>query len=186
MNRTQLAHIVRAAAKIAVDGDMVIIGSQSILGSYEDTDLPEAATLSVEADVAFRDDPGAEKADKVEGAIGEGSPFHSSFGYYAQGVELETARLPGGWEARLVLLDRADSEPGDAQCLEPHDLVVAKLVAGREKDIGFAVELIVAGIVTVDTLRDRSAALDAPIDRQRVDERITACAARADAAASPS
>ncbi len=45
MNREQLAHIVRAAAVIARDGDMVIIGSQSILGSYEDTDLPAKPTF---------------------------------------------------------------------------------------------------------------------------------------------
>jgi hypothetical protein len=33
MNREQLAHVVRAAATITGDGDIVIIGSQSILGT---------------------------------------------------------------------------------------------------------------------------------------------------------
>ncbi len=178
MNREQLAHIVRAAARIARDGDMVIIGSQSILASYDETHLPEEATLSVEADVAFRDDPDATKADHVEGAIGEGSAFQSTFGYYAQGVTLETARLPAGWEERLVLLDRADTGDGEAQCLDPHDLVVAKLVAGREKDISFTVALIAEGIVAVETLRDRAAGLDLPVDRARVEDRISSCNAK--------
>lgn len=179
MNREQLAHVVRAAARIAEDGDMIIIGSQSILASHDDTDLPEEATFSVEADVAFRSDPGATKADRVDGAIGEGSTFHSTFGYYAQGVTLETARLPAGWEERLVLLDRADTGDGEARCLDPHDLVVAKLVAGREKDLSFAVALIAQGIVDIDTLRDRTAELALAIDRARVADRITSCAARA-------
>lgn len=179
MNREQLAHIVRAAARIARDGDMIIIGSQSILASHDDTGLPEEATLSVEADVAFRVDPDATKADRVDGAIGEGSTFHSSFGYYGQGVTLETARLPAGWDERLVLLDRADTGDGRAQCLDPHDLVVAKLVAGREKDFSFAVALISAGIVDVDTLRHRATALALPIDRARVADRIARSATKA-------
>lgn len=33
------------------------------------------------------------------------SMFHDSFGYYAQGVVESTARLPGGWQARLVPFD---------------------------------------------------------------------------------
>ena len=32
-----------------------------------------------------------ELAELIEGAIGEGSPFHDQFGYYAQGVGPETA-----------------------------------------------------------------------------------------------
>lgn len=181
MNREQLAHIIRAAARIACDGDMVIIGSQSILATYDDSDLPEEATISIEADVVFLNDSDASKADHVEGAIGEGSSFHSTFGYYAQGVALETARLPTGWEERLVLFEREDTGEGEAlaRCLDPHDLVVAKLVAGREKDISFTVALIAAGFVDVGILRDRAATLDIPVDRARVEDRISSCPARA-------
>jgi hypothetical protein len=38
----------------------------------------------------------AEKADKVDGAIGELSTFHETSGYYAQGVSVSTAILPSG------------------------------------------------------------------------------------------
>ena len=91
--------------------------------------------MSVEADVAFRDDPDATKADQVDGAIGELSEFHATYGYYAQGVEIRTAILPAGWEERAEILERPDAYPGFARCLEPHDLVIAKLVAGRAKDL---------------------------------------------------
>ncbi len=106
MNREQLAHVVRAASTTTGDGDIVIIGSQSILGTAEADSLPEEATMSMEADVAFRDDADAAKADAVDGAIGELSHFHETFGYYAQGVEVSTAVLPAGWEDRAVLYGR--------------------------------------------------------------------------------
>ena len=135
MNREQLAHVVRAAATITGDGDIVIIGSQAILGTADVDRFPEEATMSMEADVAFRDDVDASKADAVDGAIGELSQFHETYGYYAQGVEISTAVLPAGWEDRAEVLDRPDSRPGYARCLEPHDLVVSKLVAGERRTL---------------------------------------------------
>ena len=90
MNREQLAHFVRGAAPITVDGDIVIIGSQSILGAADVGHLPEEATMSMEADVAFRDDIDASKADAVDGAIGELSQLHETYGHYAQGWEQAT------------------------------------------------------------------------------------------------
>lgn len=162
MNREQLAHVVRAAATVTGDGDIVIIGSQSILGTADVGRLPEEATMSMEADIAFRDDIDASKADAVDGAIGELSPFHETYGYYAQGVEISTAVLPTGWENRAETLDRQDSRPGYARCLEPHDLVVSKLVAGREKDITFAAALLEHGFVTAATLHERAELLNQP------------------------
>lgn len=179
MNREQLAHVVRAAATITGDGDIVIIGSQSILGAADVGRLPEEATMSMEADIAFRDDIDASKADAVDGAIGELSQFHETFGYYAQGVEISTAVLPAGWEDRAEILDRPDSRPGYARCLEPHDLVVSKLVAGREKDITFATALIEHGFVAVATLHERAEMLDQPnAVVRRVRDLIVRCTPR--------
>lgn len=76
MTRNELAHVLRAAARIADDPRILVIGSQSILGSFDEEELPEVAWLSTEADLAFLDDPEAKKADSVDGAIGELSPFH--------------------------------------------------------------------------------------------------------------
>ena len=55
----------RATAQIATDPDILVIGSQSILGTYSEDDLPSAAYGSVEADIAFFDDPDQRKADHV-------------------------------------------------------------------------------------------------------------------------
>ena len=162
MNREQLAHIVRAAATIVGDGDILILGSQSILATLDEDRLPEAATLSVEADIAFRDDPDVLKADQVDGSIGELSSFHERYGYYAQGVEISTAVLPAGWEERAELLDRPDAYPATPRCLEAHDLVVSKLVAGREKDLSFAAALLRSELVDPRVPEERARTIDRP------------------------
>lgn len=61
------------------------MGSQAILGTYDDDRLPDEATRSIEADVAFWHDPDEGKADEVDGSIGEYSPFHEQFGYLRPG-----------------------------------------------------------------------------------------------------
>ena len=124
--------------------------------------LPDQAWLSVEADISFFDDPDDEKADLVDGAIGEASPFHDEFGVYGQGVTLETATLPDGWRDRLVAFTHGDIGESKAMCLDPHDLVLSKLVANREKDIEFADAVIAARLVEVERLMNLATALPIP------------------------
>jgi hypothetical protein len=172
MNRAQLAHVLRAAATIVDDPGLLVIGSQAILGAYAEDLLPVEATTSIEADLAFFVDPDGSKADRLDGAIGELSRFHETFGYYAQGVSMTTAVLPTGWEARTVAFARSGAFPARARCLEPHDCVVSKLVAGREKDRAFAAALIREGLVEPETLTTRIRALSG-VDA-RVIDRLTA------------
>lgn len=98
MTREQLEHVVRAAAQIVDDDELVIVGSQAVLGEFPDA--PPALLVSNEADVYPKNKP--ELADLIDGTIGELSPFHETFGYYAHGVGRTTAVLPEGWEERLV------------------------------------------------------------------------------------
>ncbi|WP_227487286.1 hypothetical protein [Nocardioides malaquae] len=127
MNRLQLAHILRSACAIAGDAEVLVLGSQSILGTFDEDDLPSEATASMEADIAFLHDPGRAKADRVEGAIGEMSGFHDLNGIYAEGLAVETAILPDGWRARLHSWNLVSSDPAQPRFLEPHDLAIAKL-----------------------------------------------------------
>ena len=101
MNRQQLAHVLRAASGIVDDPHILVIGSQSLLASHDEDELPYAATASMEVDLAYYD-PDDAKADMIDGAIGELSLFHESFGFYAQGVSVRTAVLPNGWRDRVV------------------------------------------------------------------------------------
>jgi hypothetical protein len=156
MKRSELAHILRSACVITGDPNILVLGSQSILGSFGEEVLPPEATGSIEADVAFMDDPEEVKSDKVDGNIGEVSLFHEEFGVYGQGVSVSTAVLPEGWRGRLVAFDHPEAGESQAFCLDPHDLVISKLVAGREKDFEFARALIEADLVQADTLHARA------------------------------
>ncbi|MGH2577240.1 MAG: DUF6036 family nucleotidyltransferase [Actinomycetota bacterium] len=162
MRRTELAHILRAACGVTNDSRILVIGSQAILATFDEDALPQEATLSIEADIAFFDDPEERKSDLVDGAIGELSVFHDEFGIYGQGVSLSTATLPTGWEERLTSFDDPEAGESQAVCLEPHDLVVSKLVAGREKDYRFARALLDAGLIRAEVLSARTELLPGP------------------------
>ncbi len=138
MQRSELEHIIRASGDVAQDDEIVIIGSQSILGQFPDA--PIRLLVSMEADVYPNHNP--ELADRVDGAIGEGSSFHELHGYYAQGVGPETAVLPSGWKDRVVVIKNENTNGVAGLCLEVHDLAVSKFVAGRYKDLNFVQELI--------------------------------------------
>jgi hypothetical protein len=152
MTRSELEHLIRAAGAIADDREIVVIGSQSVLGQFPDA--PPALLASMEADVYPRNHP--ERADLIDGAIGEGSHFHEQFGYYAQGVGETTATLPRGWSDRLVRVKNANTGGIEGLCLEVHDLAISKYVAGREKDLAFTAVLARHGMTRRETLLERA------------------------------
>lgn len=158
MRRAELEHIIRAAATVADDPEIVVVGSQAILGSHPEA--PSGLLASMDADVFPR--TRTERAVVIDGAIGEGSPFHETFGYYAHGVGPETAQAPGGWEERLVAVRNENTSGATGWCLAAHDLVLAKLVAGREKDVSFARESLRHGLVRIERLTDGAERL--PVD----------------------
>jgi hypothetical protein len=90
MTREELEHLIRAAADVTNEYEFVVIGSQSILGPIPNP--PAELTMSMEADIYPMN--AEEKADDIDGALGEGSHFHETYGYYAQGVDSTTACLP--------------------------------------------------------------------------------------------
>lgn len=155
MRRDQLEHLIRAAGAILGEPTVIVVGSQAILASTADP--PETARRSIEADILPADGDES-KADLIDGTIGELSIFQETFGVYAQGVGPQTALLPAGWEGRLVPLSNQNTGGVTGLCLEPHDLCVAKLLAGRQKDIEFYQELVAAAVVDPATVLRRLAA----------------------------
>lgn len=157
MRRDELSHIIRAAARILDDATVVVIGSQSILASYPEVTLPDELTVSIEADLLPLG--GDDDADKIDGAIGEGSHFHETFGVYGQGVGVRTAVLPDGWKDRLVpLVDPSTGAVG--WCLDPHDLCASKLIAGREKDLDFVEAAVVHRLIDARLVDERLVGVD--------------------------
>ncbi|TAM87615.1 hypothetical protein EPN42_10900 [bacterium] len=151
MRRVHLEHIIRAAAGVTGDNEIVVIGSQAILAQVPDP--PEELTVSMEADVFPKNL--LEMADAIDGALGEFSPFHDEFGYYASTVGPETAVAPEGWMQRLVPLRNENTGDAIGWCLELHDLILAKLAAGRDKDLRYCETAARTGLVDTAKLRTR-------------------------------
>ena len=173
MKREDLEHVIRAAGAVAATDRLVILGSQAILGS--DPHPPSALTASLEVDVYPLDDPG--KADLIDGSIGELSPFHDAFGYFAHGVGPETARLPKRWKDRLVTIQNENTHAVAGLCLHPTDLAIGKLIAGRPKDLDYVWTMLNYRIVSEEDLRILLPELDQP-DADTAEANLTACLRR--------
>jgi len=151
MQRSELEHLIRASGEIAGDDEIIIIGSQAILGQFPNA--PVQLLMSMEADIYPRNHP--DKADKVDGAIGEGSSFHELHGYYAQGVGEETAVLPKDWATRLIPVNNENTNGVTGYCLDVHDLAISKIIAGRPKDLEFVQELVRHNMIQKKTMLRR-------------------------------
>jgi len=138
MKRADLEHLIRAAGAVADEDSLFVIGSQSILAQFPSA--PADVVRSMEADIIPTKHP--ERWNLIDGVLGEGSPFHEQFGYYADGVEIKTAVLPEGWRDRVIPIHNANTGGVSGLCLEVHDLLISKYAAGREKDLAFCAAVI--------------------------------------------
>jgi hypothetical protein len=154
MTREQLEHVLRAAAAIASENSLVVVGSQAVLLPFPNA--PAALLASREVDVYPALHP--ERAELIDGAIGALSSFDETFGYHADGVGPETAVMPGDWMQRASLHYIGDVT---AICPEIHDLAVSKAVAARDKDADFVRVLLKERMIDIQTLQERINSLDA-------------------------
>lgn len=164
MRRDQLDHAIRTACQIIGLPDVIVVGSQAILGTYREDELPAEATMSVEVDILpIADDEveTARLADLIEGAAGEWSPFEQLHGFSIDGVDLETAVLPAGWRDRLVKVQNGNTTAPSGsprftgRCLDKEDLCASKLCAFREKDQNFVGALLDADLVDAEIIAAR-------------------------------
>lgn len=153
MKRSEVEHVLRAAAAITQEQSFVVIGSQAIL--FQFPHAPAELVASRELDLYPALSPA--KADLIDGAIGAMSSFDETFGYHADGVGPETAVMPSDWESRSQLFYVGDVT---AICPEVHDLAVSKCVAGRPKDADFVRALFRHRMIDLDVLLHRIGQLD--------------------------
>jgi hypothetical protein len=134
MRSDQLEHAIRTACQIIGRPEVIVVGSQSIPGTFREDQLPADATMSVEIEILpiFDDNAETERlADLIEGVAGEFSPFEELHGFGIDGVDLSTSALPTGWRGRLVKVQNANSAAPNGEprytgwCLDKDDLCVA-------------------------------------------------------------
>jgi len=159
MRYDQLEHAIRAACDVSGDTEILIFGSQAILGSYPEA--PESLRASIEVDVQSLNRP--EMTDYIDGTLGEESLFHATHGFYVHGVSIEVATLPQGWNERTIAVSHPIRTRGNTGlCIEAHDLAASKLFAYREKDRIFVTTLLIENLIDGATLLERIRVL--PVD----------------------
>lgn len=161
MKRVELEHVLRASAATTNEHSFAVAGSQAVLLSHPDA--PGDLLMSNEVDLYPALPPG--RAGLIDGAIGQLSMVHDPFGYCADGVGPDTAKMPADWMqfARLHHIGELTAGVPDL-----HELAVSKCVAGRDKDGLWVSALPRHRLIGLARLLDRTRALDAaqyPVDR---------------------
>ena len=182
MTREELEHAIRAAADITRQKTLIVIGSQAVLGQYPDA--PAELLISMEVDIYAPKAP--EMSDMIDGALGDLSPFQYQFGFSVDGVAPTTARLPSGWQQRLIPVCNPNTNGATGWCIEVHDIAVSKYFAGREKDLRYLKVLWKERLIDLDTFEKRLDTTD--IDsatRQRIKSQARAHAAGREPGSAP-
>jgi hypothetical protein len=184
LKRSQFDRIIRSVAQITQEPDVLVIGSQAILGSHPDL-LDDRVVGSMDLDVSPLD--GSDRhLHEISGVLGELTLFqNSNGGAYADSVAAaELAVLPSGWRNRLLRVESASMiTPGGVQarawCLHPNDIIVSKYAAGREKDLAYCETLIALNLAGVDRMQIedglREIATRLPRKSAIVDVALTSC-----------
>lgn len=173
MFRHQLQHVILEIGRRFGLREFHIIGSAAILAAMPD---PPVGALTATRDVDVIP-PGSDDklADRISFVLGEASDFDAEYGYYAQGVSAATPEYaPREWMSRALPIRVGDYT---AWCMEPTDLVLSKLDAGREreKDFDFARSAATLQLVTEAGLLERLGLVTAtPAMRELIAGRIHA------------
>ncbi len=163
-DREDLLRAARSVAEHFSAERVIIVGSQAILLTWPDA--PVVMKITPEIDIYPENNrdwearnPGFEASEEISVLFGEMSQFHERFGFYLDGVDENTARMPPDW------LDHAETMEIDVYgrtavvvCSSVEDVIVAKLHRLAEKDVSFI----------------KACAASRPMDRARILQRFRA------------
>lgn len=132
MRFSSLKHLAGAVAAIVPEVKVIVFGSSSALCSHPELpELTDSYDQTLDAD--FIIDPWNEDMGKLlSDTLGKNSRFFEQFKYYADIVRPAAFEcFPPDFRDRLVPLEGCPR----VFALDPHGMAVAKLFAGRPKDI---------------------------------------------------
>lgn len=99
MKKSELEHVIRAAKQITGETEFVVVGSQALHGAFPN--LVDKLVTSHECDIYVPNAP--EKTDLLN-SIGMLTAFAQTYGYYADPVDPDTAKLPKNWRRRRIAI----------------------------------------------------------------------------------
>ena len=150
MRFRSLNQLLRVIQSLAEPGQIVIIGSSSLLPAHPDLgETGQPLEASYDADLIIT--PIDEEMAAILGeAVGQQSLFTKRHGYYADILRPSMKDiLPAGWESRLHPV----SGYTNVFALDVYDLALVKLMVGREKDLNLLRALFSLGLIEPARLR---------------------------------
>jgi len=163
--RLDLERAVRSLAEHFRTDAVVVVGSQSVLVGWPDAPVlmrtsGEIDAYPANARLLERGRPGYEVSEEIFALFGDGSPFEEAHGFYIDGVDDTTAKLPPGWERRAVYheTEALDGRPLRAIAPCTDDMIVSKLHRLVEKDRAYVEACHAARPLDVPLLKTRMAA----------------------------
>jgi hypothetical protein len=154
MQKRKIDHLLRAAATVTGHRTFVLVGSTVVLVRCKN--IPLDMLMTPEADLYVPDILDQEEvSDLIEGSIGQGSTFHDTYGYYADGVSSGTSVMPTDWQLRASRYNGTECPGVTAIVPEQNDVALAKLVAWREKDTEWLKSGLRAKLFSLDAMRSR-------------------------------
>jgi hypothetical protein len=142
-----LERTVRAIATEFQTDTVFIIGSQAILAGWPDAPpaltgspeidaFPENARIWEVSEKAKHPDAAPEASEHINALFGEGSQFHITHGFFIDGVDDTTAKLPSDWRSRAITrkVSMIGGRVVTAIAPSPEDIVVSKLARLDDKD----------------------------------------------------
>jgi len=165
IGRDDLERAVRAVAEHFEAEQVFVVGSQALLVGK--SDVERSLRMSSEIDIypgnatewqASRQDS-IEASEEINALFGEGSTFHETHGYFIDGVDENTAKLPPGWLLRSKMLEikLQDGRTVQAIAPEPADLIASKLARGDPKDVRFTSICLRQGLARKGEIEERLA-----------------------------
>ena len=155
MNASALFDLLAAAQAECGHADYVVVGSVSVLGMSEVSNIPADMTMSIDADCYTLTDP--PRVFDLQATLGEGSDYHRLHGIYLDPVSPKLPTLPDGWQQRLIRIARGGVT---AHFLEPNDAAVSKLARAEPRDMRWVRAGIAAGLVSLPMLKLRMRSTD--------------------------
>lgn len=151
----QIDHVLRAVAMITGHKTFVMVGAAAVIARLHGNVSPFMA-MTAEVDIYAFGTPDVEHlSDMIDANIGQDSLFHTTHGFYADGVSPETAKMPIDWLNRAARYLPSDAPDVTAILPDVNDIALAKLVAWREKDIDWLALGIKTGILSIEIMTAR-------------------------------
>jgi hypothetical protein len=180
LRQEDLDRAIRSVGQHFRTDTVFVVGSQALLVARPDL----ARDLRYSNEFDMYPAPGAvggpgqiEASEEINALFGEGSQFHVTHGFFIDGVDESTARLPADWRERAVTREVLDHDGKliTAIAPAPAEVVAAKLIRGDAKDVEFASRCIRFGLV-------RNAQIKTALSRTLAGAELETCLRRVDMA----